>query len=360
MPPELAITVAFGSAAARDRVRAYAERFSVGSGSVLADPILRQRLARVVGASSLDGLDPVYALVVDLDGPQIALLGTVVDAKALAAGAGAAQVAVKGRWAVVGSKQVLDRLGPYALGTIATQRAPTALTATVWFRQILARHKAALDGHLQLLTRGMSLLPGGLSGPFLGLLTQVATMMTETEKLTATLAVTPELASLDLSITPVPGSGFAKLLATARPSEFGLLDRLPERSFLRAAGRLSAASHRGPRNLIGEPVDAAADREPGIPIPDLFTDTTGDFAFSLSVAPRTGVTFMNLFGVVGTQAADRAIQERLARLESGTVVTAIGMSAKVKTRPITTTHDGVVIRGVDLTSDLSRAMSAMP
>jgi len=359
IPSELTITVAFGSTAARDRLRAFMETFRSGAGDWLADRALRQRLAPVVGASSLDGFEPAYALVVDLDGPQVALLGTVVDANALATGAGAAHVTSRGRWAVVGSAPVLDRIGPYALATLATQRAPTAPTATLYLHQLLAQRKADVDFHLPMLMRGVSLLPGGLSGPGLVLLTQAAAMIAEVDKLTLTLEVTPGLASIDLAITPLPGSRFATAIATLRPADFALLDRLPERAFLQLAGRRSPHA---PGLGQSAPADATAGRDAALPLADLFTNLTGDFATSIAVAPRTGVSVLTVFRVGNTRVAEQAIRDKLARIEPGRAVSAVGLALTIPTSPTTTTHDGVVIRGIDLTTNLSQmpAIAQLP
>lgn len=192
-------------------------------------------------------------------------------------------------------------------------------------------------------------------GPYIGLAKRAVSAITETEKLTLTVEVTPEIASIDIAFTLAPGSRFAQDIAALRPSNFALLDRLPERSFIKLGGHILAGTPRRPRARAHGPRGVTADSDMGSLLEEPFrTTTTGEVAASISFAPRTGFTVLNLCRVSSTQATDKAIRGVLTGLEIGRTVSSMGMSARIKTSPSTATHDGVLMRSIDITSDISQ------
>lgn len=361
-PTELLVNVAIGPAATLRNFAAYVDAVKPGAGAGVSDTIVRAGLANAVGASSLDGFDPgswSYLLIANLEGgPALAVVSKVRDAKLLAASAGAARVMSKGGWAIVGPAPMVEHVGAYALATLPAQRPPGALTATVYVPHILTLFKNQIDaGRAQFLATMAGAAAGQMAplmtGYFDGLLSAAA----DTEKAVVTLEATADLASLDVALVPRSGSRLAKFVAVQRPSNYALLDRLPDSSAaLLLGGHLDMGPYSEPLlELIAAFYGPSVSKELLGAMRALTRVMTGDLALAARYAPGSGFAFTQMFGVSEAAAADRAFAAIFALFKSGQTVDTMGISTTIKTNAGTVAHDGVALRSYEASYDLSKA-----
>jgi hypothetical protein len=364
-PAELLATVTIGPVTTLRGLQAYLEAVTPGAGAGLNDRVLRRAIAEVIGVSSLDGIDPaswMYLLVVStVDTPSIGLLARVADAQVLAASAGG-KLVIKGGWAVIGGKPVIERAGGFAFATLAAQPTPTAPSATVYFAHVLSRYRNEIDVVRRQVAAavvqagssdGMMRMMGGFAD-------DVYAELGDVEQVDVTVEATPELAAIDLALAPRPKSRFASFVAVQRPSDYGLLGKLPAAP--RAAGVVAGHIEAGPYH-DGLVAMSAAIYGTGIDeirttVGALLKACTGDIAMVLQMSPDTGMSAGQLLGVSDTAAANRAIAGMLDLFKSGRTVDSNQISTTLTTLPDAPSHEGVVLRGYRTTYDLSKAPPA--
>ncbi|HZJ65273.1 MAG TPA: hypothetical protein VFD36_17295, partial [Kofleriaceae bacterium] len=365
-PPELLASVAIGPASTLRNFAAYVDAVKPGTAVVLSDAFVRQGLAQAVGASSLDGLDPgawSYLLVGSVDGatPAVALLGKVSDAKKLAESAAGAQVMSKGGWAVVGPKPVVERLGPYALATLAAQRAPSAFTATVYLPHLMARFNDQIQGARTSILAGMTQPAAAQMADFVNAYVDgFLSLAGDTEKVVVTLEATAALASLDVALIPRAGSRLARFVALQRPSNYALLDRLPDMS---AAVVLGGHFELGPYRarmleLMATFYSRAATKELIAAMESLIKVMTGEVAVVARFGGPGGMAFTQMFGVTDAAAADRAFAAMLGLFKNGQTFDTLGITMTIKSNPGTVAHDGVALRSYETGYDFAKVPEA--
>jgi hypothetical protein len=300
----------------------------------------------------------MYLLVAGTSGtPAVALLGKVADAKALAAAAGADRLVTRGGWAVIGDRPVLDHIGAYALSAIAAQPTPKAPNATVYMPQVLAHYQPQIEAfRTQIAASFAQLGPGPMGKLMASYLDGLESMASDTERLIVTLDTTPDMASLDLALLPRPGSRLAAFIGLQRPSDFGLLARLPATTpTVLFGGHLE----------LGPYHDGLLAAMAMLYIPDASHDLlaamemirkvmTGEIALAMQIGRGTGLAFTQLYGVTNAAAADKALAGILALFKVGRTIQLANMSTTIQANPGTSSHDGVVLRSYDTTSDLSK------
>jgi hypothetical protein len=366
-PAELLATAAIGPVTTLRNLQAYVEAIQPGAGAIFTDQVVRRGLAEMVGASSLDGLDPAswaYVLVASTEGagaPAVALLGKVRDARTLATSAGSTHVMLKGGWAVLGAKPLLERIGAYALAAIAAQPAPAAPTVTVYLPHVLARYKAEIGAFR---TQLMASLPQATPGPMGQWMTSyfegLGSLGSDIEKLVVTLDATPELGSIDVGLVPAPRSRLATFVTLQRPTDYALLDRLPATApSVLLGGHLEAGPYSdGFMAMMAAMFGPAATKELLASLEAFRKAMTGDIAMAMRIAPGTGMAFTQLYGLSDPRAADQAVRSMLELFKAGRTLDTTNLSTTIKTSPDTTAYDGVTLRSYDTTFDLSKVPAA--
>ena len=365
-PAELLASVAIGPASTLRSLAAYVDAVKPGASVALSDAFVRQGLAQAVGASSLDGLDPAawsYLLVgsVDAGPPAVALLGKVHDAKKLAESAAGAEVMSKGGWAIVGPKPLLERVGAYALVTLAAQRAPRAFTATVYMPHLMTRFNDQIQGVRSSMVAGLAQPAAAQMAEFItAYVDGLLSLAGDTEKVVVTLEATAALASLDFAMVPRAGSRLARFVAVQRPSNYALLDRLPD---MPAAVLLGGHLELGPYRermleLMATFYSRAASKELIAAMESLIKVMTGELAVVARFGPGTGMAFTQEFGVTDSAAADKAFAVMLGLFKNGQTFETMGIGMTIKTNPGTVPHDGVALRSYETGYDLSKVPEA--
>lgn len=365
-PPELLASVAIGPASTLRNFAAYVDAVKPGASVALNDAIVRQGLAQAVGASSLDGLDPAswsYLLVgsVDAAQPAMALLGKVRDGKKLAESAAGVQVMSKGGWAVVGPKPLVERLGAYALATLAAQRAPSAFTATVYLPHLMTRFKDQIDGMRRSILTGLAQPAAGQMADFVNAYVDgLLSLANDTDKVVVTLEATAALASLDFALVPHANSRFAKFVAMQRPSNYALLDRLPDMpAAVLFGGHLELGPYRERMlELMATIYSRAATKELIAAMESLIKVMTGEVAVVARFGGGAGMAFTQVFGVTDSAAADKAFAAMLGLFKTGQTFETMGIAMTIKSNPGTVPHDGVALRSYETGYDFSKVPEA--
>jgi len=363
-PADLMASVALGPTGSLRGLQAYVDAIKPGAGAMISDQVVRDGLAKAAGMHSLDGFDPsgwTYVLVAD-GADTVALLGKVADAAKLATSADTAHVMVKGSWAAVGPKALLERFGPYAFAALATQPAPPAPTVTVYLTQVMARHQREVQGAIAKMQSSMATFGGTMAQLMTAYIDGFSSLAADTDTLTIRLEADADAASLDLSLTPRPKSRLAAFAALQHPTDYALLDKLPAAS---AAPTMLIGGHLelGPyHDGIMSAMTAMYGPEASTDLlaaMDTFRKTlTGDFVMTAQIARGTGITMTQLYGTTNAGAANKSVAAMLELFKTGRTLTAMNLSTTITASPETASHDGVTLRGYDTLADYSKATPA--
>lgn len=356
-PPELIASIACDPNVVRRDIQTFLEAVQPGTDSSLSETELQAELARAVGASSLAGLEPSYLFVVDANPPGMALVGTHANMKELLAKVAPASGVVRGKWVAIGSRPILDRIADYALDVAVGQRRPTVLTMTLYASQVMARHRAEI---VALRDRWVAKAVGptfGVSTPAMAYIDWLFDLLEETSKLKVELHIKPQLVALDVALEPRLRSRFAQFVAAQRPTDYALLERLPATPApIRFGGRIAMGPYAADSCSSGKG-GAALIRRTHAACEALTRVVTGDLAMMMSMPPVVGV--VALFGLSDTAVADKAIADMLDALKDGSTTSVNGRLTTSKTNLVATAHDGVQLRSIDLTFDVSNLPGAL-
>jgi hypothetical protein len=365
LPEELLASVAIGPADTLNGLRAYLDAVQPGVSSFLSDDKVRAGLGELVGASSLTGLDPKswsYVLVANVEGkPAFALLGKVTDAKSFQASAGSTPTMLAGGWATIGAKPVLDRIGRYALATIATQPAPTRMAATVWLPHVIAQYARELGEVRTQMIAGFEQAGTASMRQFMTTyLDGLGSMSRELDKLVITLDVTSALATLEFALTARPGTRFATFVAAQRPTDYALLDRLPvTAASMLFVGHVEAGPYRdGIATMMAAMLAPGTSQESLAALKTFGSQLTGDLAATFQITPGSGMAFTQLYGLTDAPAADQALATIFRNFEAGHAVFDADLGTRFKANPETSSYDGVTLRSYDTITDLSKLPAA--
>ena len=363
-PSELMVSVALGPTGSLRGLQAYADAVQPGAGAMISDQVVRDGLAKAAGMHSLDGFDPsgwTYVLVAD-GADTVAVLGKVADATKLAASADTAHVMVKGSWAAVGPKPLLERIGPYAFAAIANQPAPAAPTITVYLTQVMARHQREVQAFMTKVQGTMAATGGPMAQMVTAYIDGFNSLVADTEALTIRLEAAADAAWLDLSLTPRPRSRLAAFVALQHPSDHALLDKLPAASaapMMLVSGHLELGPyHDGFMAATAAMYGPEASQDLLAAMDGFRKTVTGDFAMAMQIAPGTGMTMTMLYGIANPGAANKSLDAILALFKTGRTLTAMNLSTTITASPETASHDGVTLRGYDTVTDYAKATPA--
>jgi hypothetical protein len=359
-PPELLMSVGIGPDNTLDSLRAFANAMQPGVGSMMSGSLLRMQLAKMTTAASLDGLDDkgtLYVLAVD-GGPAlkgVAVAGKIADEKRLTQGVGPAHLVKKNGWAVIGPKLVAEKVAPFAVGSLAGQAISGPPVATIYTANLLTRYKTEIADARQKMTAGFA--SGGGQMAALGQLYAdgLFSMLADSERVVVTFDVTKDVAALDLGLVPKAGSRLAKFVGLQRPSDYGLAGKLPAmQAPILAVGRFDSGPYRtGLLELTAQMYGASSSFIAATEA--LFKAATGDFAMTMVMGGQKGMEFSMLLGVTDDKAGEKAVGRMLDAVKKPVSTTMMGMTTTQVLSPNTTTHDGVTIRAIETTYDLSKA-----
>lgn len=205
-----------------------AARFSPGT-PVPPVETLAPMLGKLIGAGPIAGVDwsrPLHAALVDPQGhpKPLVLVVPVKDAAALVASVKPAQLEahVAGGWAVIGDAAILQRAEKTILA--ATRSSPAhGLRATAFVRAIDAAYGAQIAAIVQTLSTQTSQEMAS-AAKSAGLLVDV---LKQAERLTVEVEAADATPVFTVVLNAQPGSPMAALFAAQKPSDFGLLAKLP-------------------------------------------------------------------------------------------------------------------------------------
>jgi len=177
----------------------------------------------------------------------------------------------------------------------------------------------------------------------------------DSEQIVVTVDVTKDIGAVDVAMTPKAGSRLAKFVRAQRPSDYGLLAKLPAiKAPMLFAGHIESGPYR--ESLLAM-VTAMYGQGASKDVTDAMTTivgaATGELAMAGQMAPKQAFEFTQLFGLADQKIVDKALDRLLDRLKGGLTIDALGVATTLKTSN-TVVHDGVSLKGYDVTYDLSK------
>ncbi len=353
--------ISLGTDHTLDGIRAFANAIRPGAGAMLTEGLIRQQVAGLAEVSSIDGLDsnaPTYVLVVD-DGAALkgaAVVGKVRNAKAVAA-LGAGRSVVKNGWAIVGAKPLVQKLAPYALASLPALAPVTSPTAVVYMPQVLARYQTEIAAGREQFLKQMAVAQGStqMAAMTQSVMDGMFSFVTDSEQVIIGVDVTKDIGAIDVAMTPKASSRLATFVSAQHPSDYGLLARLPANNApILFAGHIdSGPYHDGLRAALAMMYGQGAPKEVVEAMATIMNAATGEFAMAGQMAPKQPMAITQLFSLADQKVADKSIDRLLALFKGGVTFDAAGIPTTIKSST-TVVHDGVRLKGYDVTYDLSK------
>jgi hypothetical protein len=348
-------------------VTAYAER--VQWAGLLDRPARLNELARAAGLRDLDGARrdrPLRLLVLDPrpHGSANAILVAVGDVEKLRAAADGAVIRVEDGYALAGDAAAVERLAPYAFGTLVHRApapvpdvllyAPIALTT---FGPMIEAQRKQMKAML-----GPPGQPGFLDDMLDSEFAILSGLLRQSTVIEFRVEASAEAIGVDIAFSPRSGSELSGLVSTQKPSTYALLQQLPARS---SAPGLVVAGHLelgGFRAQVRATVEASLGRLLGVTLDDDLRAALGawldQLEGELAVAGQVGKLGPRADALLGTDAGAsameklRAVFQRLAA--AGTRPVEFGPMRMLLSANLNAgSHDGVGLMSYDLKYDLS-------
>jgi hypothetical protein len=325
--------------------------------------MLRRQIAGMATATSLDGLDDngtIYVLAVD-GGPAlkgVAVVGRIADDVKLTRSVAPAHLVKKKAWAVIGPKLIAEKVAPFAFGSLAGKSIAGPPVATIYTANLMVRYRTEIEDARKKMARSLGPAAGGptaaaMQSYFDGLISALG----DSDRVIVTFDIKKDIAAVDLALVPKNGTRLAKLIGLQRPADYALVGKLPATPapFL-VAGRLDAGPYRaGMLEAMTQFYGPGTPTSMASALGAVLKAATGDFAMAMQMNGPKGMEVTQLFGVADPRGAGRALGQLLDAFKKPQTVTTMGMTVTHVANPRPTTHDGVAIRGYDVTYDLSKA-----
>ncbi len=250
-------------------------------------------LEKTFGPDTIDRSRPLHIVVVSpppgADEPDVLVLVVPRDVGKLErALSSELRVRVSHGWAAIGSPAVVERVSPWALGTLAVEPMPLMASATLYSPAIVTRWSDEIRAEFA----------GSTSPAMNSIRDAVLGLLSQSERVEVQVELASNIASIEVRLVPRRGTTLAAVLAAQRASAFAMLDRLPlQRSMATTAGTLSLGPL-GPdvrellTALIASELGKLSDSTRAV-FDTLWAAGTGEFA---GVTIDTGAT-VNAFGV---------------------------------------------------------------
>lgn len=363
-------TIALGSDSAFSGLRAFVEQVDPGMQSTLSGPALTPRLAKAVGAQSLEGLDwnsPRFVLLFD-DGTAkgLALVGKFKNPAALTANLGQATSMPKGDWAVVGEPAVVAKVGAYALDEFPREAAVSVPTISVYVPHVLSRYRNEIEAAHKQMVEGLKAVPKAPQmGPlFDGYFTGVLSMLEDSQLALVTFDADKRLGGIDIALVPRANTRLATFVSRQKPADFGLLQKLAASQWMVfGGGHFDSGPYRqGLMEMVAAMYSQAEGHAMMALLNAAMTASTGDFAFGGQFSLARGMEISQVFPLTDANALPAAIDKFNAWLGNGKTLTQ--MNIKTTLVPAATESvNGTPVRGYDMTYDATavvqeRQMSA--
>ncbi|HEY4243850.1 MAG TPA: hypothetical protein VGM88_28750 [Kofleriaceae bacterium] len=367
-PPDLLVSIAVGGDASLDGVRAFANAVKPGAGLMLSGGMLRGQLAQMIGATGLDGFDPnagITLLISDTPAASggaigFAVLGKISDDKEFASHTGVAFSMVKDHWALLGPKETVAKLAPFALAQLAGQPAPVVPTATAYVPNVLARYKPQIDAaraaiHAQLTKTS----PG--SPTFVDVYADgLFSVLADADRAVIALDLGKDLGAIDMALVPRAGTRLAQFVALQRPSDYGLVAKLPPGAppMLFAGHFDSGPYHAGMLEALTNLYGGGSGATPLVgALEAAMKAANGELAMSVTMKPGTGMAFVEIAGITDERAAAAAFDKMFAALRSGYSYDHLGIKTTIAAIP-PIAYDGISVSGISTKFDTTKATPA--
>ena len=319
-PADVIVTVSLGHPAAfATRLGRYVDQVAPGTGAQLNGRALADGMAKMIGATSLDGLDldqPVRLIVFNpkTHGEHpIILLGSFPDADKLRRGVGSLKVErSQDGHTLVGADAEVAAARAWAFGPLAAAQAPDAPTAEIWMDRVLAAFRTDLEGAVK--NMGALGMGGTVQAVLAGEIKILVAASEQSERMTMSFDTTGDEASFDLALVPRAGTPLGRFIAAQKPFDPKLIAALPgaDTGAMVMVGHAEVGELGEPMyQLIGPFLAEVAAR----PFDDAFHKVwidwlahfTGDFAAVSGLEPTGGTAMSEIIGVDDGPAAQKAV-----------------------------------------------------
>lgn len=359
-PAGVIATIEFGNDDAFRGMRAFVDEIKPGTQAELTAAAVTPKLATMVGAPALDGLDamsPRFAVWFD-DGATkgFTFVGKFKDANALRKNLGQATAAFHGDWAVVGNPAVVTKVKGYAFEVFPQLRSVASPTITVDVPQLLRRYRKDIDdAHKQYVALAATMpntaqMSAMLDAYFTGALS----MLEDSDQAVMVIGADKQLGAVDISLIPRARTRLATFVGAQKPSAFAQVQQLPATpSMMIAAGRFDSGPYRqGLLDMMASIYPQLEGKAMVELLRQLMAASTGEFAFSGQFALGKGMEVLGVFPMVDAAAPIAAADKFIAWLGQGRTM----MQMSVKTTMVAakpTAIGGTAVRGYDTTFDFS-------
>ncbi len=366
-PAELLVAISVPPDGTLGNVRAFANEIRPGAGAAMTQAVIYRGLAGISTAAALEGLDETaatYVLVVD-GGPQLkgaVVVGRVRDEKALVSGLGGAFSAISDGWAVIGPEAIVNNVGRYAFSTLPSRPPVTSPIAMIYVPSVLKRYRTEIEAGRKQLISQMAATQGSteMVEMMQGYVDGLYSALSDSERLLVTLDVTKDVGAIDLAMTPRAGSRLAKFVATQHPSDYALLSKLPAtQAPMMIAGHIESGPYRqGMLDMFAMMYGRSGAKDLISTMGSIMKASTGDIAMVMQMGAGKPMRITQLFGVTAPKTVDRSIDHLLELFRSGRTFDSMNVRTTLKTNAERVEHDGVSLKGYDVTYDYSAAPAA--
>lgn len=343
-----------------ERVRAYADAVSAGSGAQLEARTLRQGLAFMVQTPALDGLDlakPLHLLLLD---PRkfarpLVIVGSVSDEAALKASSNVAVELAEGR-AAVGEQSAVAAAAKYGFAT-AKLAAPAAPTVTVSPSKLVTRYRKEIDAMRAQMATALGQQSPAMARVLDTELDLFVRLADQTDRLQLVLDAQGGEASLELAMFPKAGTTFAGVAAAQKAGvDTRVRGALPavDRPSMQLSGRYDLGPARGAViDLMAQALPALASADTRARLESWLALFDGEVAAVMWTDAGGAMSMAEIFGVSDGAKAASAARELVGPLFSGEPTELMGMKMTFASKPAAAVVEGVEIDSYTMTLDLS-------
>ena len=364
-PPELLVTMSLGPSTALDAARTFLDAVKPGLAAVASEPVLRKELAAGVNVASIEGLDwtaPLYVLIVDTGGKTVgrAIVGKVSDEKTLLENLGTAHSAINGGWAVLGSDQVIRKIGNYALATLPSRTAVTSPTIVVYLSRLFTKYRTEIDAARKAMATQIAMTQGSaqMAQVSQSMVDGLISVLADSDQGLLTLDASKGQIAVELALVPKPRTRLAKFTGAQRASDYALLARLPATgATMLFAGRIDGGPYRKGMLDIWSSVygQGIADKQVSRALDAILRATTGDIAMTWQFGAGKPMEFVQAFGVTDPRGVDRAFAKLGSLFRTPRTFESSNIATTIQSNPTPLEHDGVKLGTFDVTFDVGKA-----
>jgi hypothetical protein len=254
---------------------------------------------------------------------------------------------------------MVKKVSGWALQALPAQPAPTQPTLTIDVPHALVRYKGQV-AMMQQLMSGVAQKGDPMSGFVQMYADGLVAAARDTDQLVVTIDADKDGAAFDLALVPHAGTRLAKFVAAQKPSDQALLAELPPSTpTMLFAGHMESGPYRKTMIELMVRMYGGTGAKELVQITDaVMAASTGDIAMTMDVTPGKGMSGAYLYGVADAKAVAKQLDKVYDLMAKGRTFDVMGMKMTMTASADPTDHDGVSVRGYDVSYDVSKLPAA--